>query len=45
MVYGLYFIYKNNEFLKFMKSTAFKVKGKKISFKLQVATITTYVYC
>lgn len=41
----LFFIYKNNEFDKFMKCTEFKMKGKLISFKLQIATITTYAYC
>lgn len=45
LLYDLYFIYKNNEFCKFMKCTALKMKGKMISFKLQLATITTYVYC
>lgn len=45
LLYDLYFIYKNNEFYKFMKGTALKMKGKMISFKLQLATITTYVYC
>lgn len=43
--HGFYFVYKNNEFDKFMKCTAITVKGKMISFKLQIATITTYVYC
>lgn len=45
LLHELFFVFKNNEFHKFMKCTAFKMKGKMISFKLQLATITTYVYC
>ncbi len=45
LLHDLFFVYKNNEFDKFMKCTALKMNGKLISFKLQLATITTYVYC
>lgn len=40
LLHGFYFVYKNNEFDKFMKCTAkctaITVKGKMISFKLQI---------